>query len=419
MRKSFFLILPFVFFFFVIKAQTPGCPDPAANNYNVSATVNDGSCTYSDATITPKLKYNLNTQLNESSGVIWWKKLLWSHNDSGNDPVLFAMNTTTSDIQKTVTLSNATNIDWEDIAQDKKFIYIGDFGNNANGNRTDLKIYKIAKADVLAGNTVTASVINFSYDDQTDFTPKSSNNTNFDCEAMIAFGDSLYLFSKDWVDNKTRLYKLPNKPGTFSAVKLGELNVQGLITGADILPDQRVIVLSGYSLTLSPFIYLLYDFSGNHFFDANKRKILLNQSFTQAEGICAKTATTFFLSNERFSKLGITTPAKLQQLNLSPFLNPYYSKSPITTISSAAKTNISENNKWASVSNGSNWLRVNILSPAKKSIVEIYNVAGYLLLKKNITGPGITIDLSSFTNGIYVSKIYSGNKQLTQNFIKE
>jgi hypothetical protein len=178
-------------------------------------------------------------------------------------------------------------------------------------------------------------------------------------------------------------------------------------------------VLSGYSPTLSPFIYLLYDFSGNHFFDANKRKILLNQSFTQAEGICAKTATTFFLSNERFSKLGITTPAKLQQLNLSSFLNPYYSKSPITTISSAAKTNISENNKWASVSNGSNWLRVNILSPAKKSIVEIYNVAGYLLLKKNITGPGITIDLSSFTNGIYVAKIYSGNKQLTQNFIKE
>jgi hypothetical protein len=419
MKKILFSIFLFTFFFSTLKAQIPGCPDPAANNYNSSATVNDGSCTYSDATINPKLKYNLNTLLNESSGLIWWNKLIWSHNDSGNDPVIYAMNTTTSDMQKTVTLSNATNVDWEDIAQDKKFIYIGDFGNNANGNRTDLKIYKIAKADVLAGNTVTASVINFSYNDQTDFTPKGNNNTNFDCEAMIAFGDSLYLFSKDWVDNKTRLYKLPNKPGTFSAVKLGELNVQGLITGADILPDQRVIVLSGYSISLSPFIYLLYDFSGNHFFDANKRKVLLNQSFTQAEGICSKTATTFFVSNERFSKLGITTPAKMQQLNLSSFLNPYYSKSSIAKVSAPAKTSVSENYKWASVTNGSNWLQVNILSSAKKSTVEIYNVGGSLLLKKNITGSGITIDLSSFANGIYVAKIYSGNKQLTQKFIKE
>jgi hypothetical protein len=338
MKKVLFSIFLFVFFSSTIKAQVAGCPDPAANNYDPSATVNNGSCTYNSATITPKLKYNLNTLLNESSGLIWWNKQIWSHNDSGNDPAIYSMNTTTSNIQRNVTVSNATNIDWEDIAQDNKFIYIGDFGNNANGNRTDLKIYKIAKADVLAGNTVTASVINFSYNDQTDFTPKGNNNTNFDCEGMIALGDSLYLFSKDWVDNKTRLYKLPNKPGTFSAIKLGELNVQGLITGTDILPRQRVIVLTGYSASLSPFIYLLYDFSGNHFFDANKRKVLLNQSFTQTEGICAKTTTTFFISNERFSKLGITTPPKLQQLDLSSLLNPYYSKSSIAKASATAKT---------------------------------------------------------------------------------
>src|SRR4051812_9917293 len=225
MKKVLFSIFLFVFFSSTIKAQVAGCPDPAANNYDPSATVNNGSCTYNSATITPKLKYNLNTLLNESSGLIWWNKQIWSHNDSGNDPAIYSMNTTTSNIQRNVTISNATNIDWEDIAQDNKFIYIGDFGNNANGNRTDLKIYKIAKADVLAGTMVTASIINFSYNDQTDFTPKGNNNTNFDCEGMIALGDSLYLFSKDWVDNKTRLYKLPNKPGTFSAIKLGELNV--------------------------------------------------------------------------------------------------------------------------------------------------------------------------------------------------
>jgi len=146
---------------------------------------------------------------------------------------------------------------------------------------------------------------------------------------------------------------------------------------------------------------------------------LLNQSFTQTEGICAKTTTTFFISNERFSKLGITIPAKLQQLNLSSLLNPYYSKSSITQVSAQTKTNIKENDKWASVTNGPNWLQVNILLPAKKSTIAIYDVAGTLKLKKTIPGSVITIDLSSFAHGIYIAKIYSGNKQLTQKFIKE
>jgi len=65
-------ILSFVFFtlsFIISKAQLKGCPDPAANNYNSLATVNDGSCTYNSVTLNPKLKYNLNTVINESSGL--------------------------------------------------------------------------------------------------------------------------------------------------------------------------------------------------------------------------------------------------------------------------------------------------------------------------------------------------------------
>src|SRR4051812_6505196 len=295
-------ILSLIFFalsFITSKAQLQGCPDPAANNYDSLVTINDGSCTYNSATLNPSLKYNLNTILNESSGLIWWKKLFWTHDDSGGKPEIYAMNVSTNAIQRTVVIKNAANVDWEDIAQDNSFIYIGDFGNNANGNRTDLKIYKVAKASVSVSDSVQASVINFSYSDQTDFSAKGNNNTNFDCEALIAYGDSLYLFSKDWIDLKTRLYSLPKKAGIFKATKLAELDVQGLITGADVLPAQRVIALSGYNSFLSPFIYLLYDFSGNNFFAANKRKVLLNESFTQTEGISAKTSTQFFTTNER------------------------------------------------------------------------------------------------------------------------
>jgi hypothetical protein len=313
-----------------IYAQVYGCPDPAANNYNNVVTVNDGSCTYNNVSINATLNCNLNTAVNETSGLLWWNKQVFTHNDSGGQPDLYIINKSTGDTLKTIAITNATNVDWEDITQDDTYIYIGDFGNNAKGNRTDLKIYKVKKSDAKNKVSVTAAVINFSYSDQTDFTPKADNKTNFDCEALVAYGDSLFLFSKDWADNKTRLYKLPKTPGTFSALKIDELNVQGLITGATIIPDKRVIVLSGYNAVLAPFIYLLYDFTGNRFFSADKRKVEVHQSFLQMEGICSVNATKFYISNERFKKV-ITTPAKLQTLNLASLLNPYYSKLPAKT----------------------------------------------------------------------------------------
>ncbi|HEX5151965.1 MAG TPA: hypothetical protein VFW07_10980 [Parafilimonas sp.] len=321
--KALLLLSVCLYSYINISAQVAGCPDPAANNYNALATVNDGSCTYNNTSVTPVLKTNLSTTVNETSGLLWWNKQVWTHNDSGGEKDLYTSDSTNGNILKTIALSKGNNVDWEDIAQDNKFFYVGDFGNNKNGNRTNLRIYRIKKSELKTLTTVKPGVIKFSYSDQTDFTPKGSNNTNFDCEALIAYGDSLFLFSKDWVDNKTRLYKLPKLPGTYVAQNIGELKVGGLVTGAEVIPDKKVIVLTGYNALLSPFIYLLYDFTGNHFFDANKRKVTINQGFLQMEGICAVSGTRFFISNERLSNI---VPAKLQAIDLSALLNPYYSK---------------------------------------------------------------------------------------------
>ena len=323
--------------FSAVYAQVNGCPDPAANNYKSAATVNDGSCTYKAVSIKPAFNANLNTKLNETSGLLWWNNQLWTHNDSGGEPALYAVDSSTGKVIRKVTVSNATNVDWEDLAQDDTYIYIGDIGNNTNGNRQDLKIYKVKKSDVLSKTSVQATVISYSYNDQTNFAATGNNNTNFDCEALIAYGDSLFLFSKDWIDNKTRLYELPKAAGTYTAVKIGELNVQGLITGAEIIADKRVIVLTGYSASVSPFIYLLYDFTGNQFFGANKRKVGIKQSFLQLEGICATTDTSFSISNERLETI-ITTKAKLQTLNLTSILNPYYSTLPATQVPAVTYT---------------------------------------------------------------------------------
>ncbi|MBV4359342.1 T9SS type A sorting domain-containing protein [Pinibacter aurantiacus] len=335
--SSVFLLLSFS----KLHAQS-GCTDAAANNYNASAKTNDGSCKYNDIMLTPSIKYAMDNTLRETSGLLWWDGKVWTFNDSGGLPAIYAIDSATGTITKTVTISNATNIDWEEITQDDQYIYIGDFGNNASGNRKNLRIYKIAKADVQSSTSVTAQAINFSYSDQTDFTATASNQTNYDCEAFVAYNDSLFLFSKDWVDFHSRLYSLPKTPGTYTARLKADILVDGLITGATILPSQKTIVLTGYSTVLVPFLYLLYDFSNNDFFAANKRKVQLNSAFTQMEGIASISDTYFFVSNEFFQRSIITTPARLQSINLASLLTAYYTALPYELQSFQAMVNDSD-----------------------------------------------------------------------------
>lgn len=145
-------------------------------------------------TISVTDKFNLPVTIEETSGLIFFNNRLITHNDSGNTAQLFELDTISGAINRTVTVSNATNVDWEDIAQDDSYIYVGDFGNN-NGNRTDLKIYRISKTDYEASTSVIADIINFSYADQIDFT-SNPNNTNWDAEGLVVWGELLICFFK-------------------------------------------------------------------------------------------------------------------------------------------------------------------------------------------------------------------------------
>src|SRR5690554_1024138 len=70
------------------------------------------------------------TAVNESSGLIYLNEKLITHNDSGNDAQLFEIDSLTGNVTRTVVINNATITDWEDIAYDDDYIFIGDFGNN-------------------------------------------------------------------------------------------------------------------------------------------------------------------------------------------------------------------------------------------------------------------------------------------------
>jgi hypothetical protein len=288
-----------------------GCTDPLANNF---PDAND--CTYNAATANASSSTIISPTLNENSGLIFWDNALWTHNDGGNTNDLFQLSLTDFSIVSTVNIPGATNVDWEDIAQDDTYVYIGDFGNNANGNRTDLKIYRVTKASISAGTPV-VDIINYSYEDQTDFTPTGGNNTDFDCEALIATDNNLFLFTKEWVSGETTVYALPKTPGTYSATNQGSFNVNGLITGATFVEDKQLVVLSGYTNAPQPFIYLFYDFNGSDFFSGNKRSLSTFLFRPQIEGITTADGFNFFISNEESG--GFVQP-QIQEVSLLDFL---------------------------------------------------------------------------------------------------
>ncbi len=259
-----------------------------------------------------EVKFDLPMVLSESSGAIFFNDRLISHNDSGNENKLYELDVISGLVTRTVTVTNGTNVDWEDIAQDDTSIYIGDVGNNS-GNRIDLKVYKINKDDYLSSPTVTAEIINFSYSDQMDFTP-NPNNTEWDAEALISFdADNLILFTKNWIDGTTKAYSIPKTSGTFTVDPLTTtLTNGGLITGATYNPSTGKIYSIGYNSVLQPFVWVSENFTNNDVFSGtNTQTSLTSLGFEQAEAITHVEANKYFITSESFNIPPLSDSGKL------------------------------------------------------------------------------------------------------------
>lgn len=85
-----------------------------------------------------KLSEQKSKKLKEVSGLeasIANKGLLWTHNDSGNDPEIFLIDDKTN-IRQTYVLEGINNRDWEDITlgpgpdSSKNYLYVGEIGDN-------------------------------------------------------------------------------------------------------------------------------------------------------------------------------------------------------------------------------------------------------------------------------------------------
>jgi hypothetical protein len=397
--KNFCLLISVLYFSAhnTSMAQIFGCTDPQATNYNPSATINDGSCLFDPVSITPTASFNLSADIKETSGLIKWDNHLWTHNDN-TDINLYSLDTINGTISQVYTLNGVENMDWEEISQDSNYVYIGDLGNNESGNRKDLRILRMEKNSLLS-NTPLIETIYFSYANQTDFAAAGNNNTDFDCEAFIVSNDSIFLFTKQWISQKTSIYALPKVPGTYIAKLNSTYNVGGLITGATLLPSGKLIALSGYSTALQPFIYLLYDFKDTDYFSGNKRKISVSLPFHQVEGIATSDGLKYYISNETFTQRPINVPQKLHILDLSNFLTDYLKKlyNPVPT-QTLIKDLLFPNPATDFINIKTNY---NFLPVAYR----ILNQSGTTVLTGNLISENTGINISGLSSGVYILEI--------------
>lgn len=388
-------------------AQECGCTDPLAINYNPSATLNDGSCLYADQTIQPVVVGALPQTLNGTSALIWWQGNFWTYNDHNNQ-YLYQLDTLSGIVRDSILVSEFSHQDLEEVQQDADYLYFGDIGND--GSRQNLCILRCSKNELLSGSIPVFDTIFFQYADQLDFNSTVAQ-TDFDCEAFVVAGDSIYLFTKQWTTQGTDCYVLPATPGSHVAQKRGSLDVQGLVTGACYDASRKVLVLCGYNLTLTPFVFLLYDFQEHDFFAANKRKITMDMMATQTEAIATSNGLTYYLTNEQFSYSVVQIPPQLLRVDFTPYLSNYYEH--LTNVTSSYD-NV-QMQLWPNPAR--DYCRVTLLNE-EIAYVRLCSMSGICLQTFPGDGQSVMLALQDIPDGVYVIHIQTREgKILTRKLI--
>lgn len=257
-------------------------------------------------TLYSKKEISFDPKLNEISGIEFDKnKQLWAINDGGDKPKIYGLNPDGS-IAREILISNAKNIDWEDMTQNKfGHFFLGDFGNNDN-DRKWLTIYKIENPIDIKIDTAEAEIIKFTYPEWGK-DPLKPDELNYDLEAFVAFGRHLYLFTKNRTkpfDGITNLYKVGDHAANFDAKLIGSFKtcttMEKLcwITSAALSPDRTKLVLLD-----SRSIWLFENFDDDKFFSGDVSRIDLG-IVTQKEAITFYDDNTIVFTDEMFKGIG-------------------------------------------------------------------------------------------------------------------
>ncbi|MCC7106533.1 MAG: hypothetical protein IT307_15450 [Chloroflexi bacterium] len=193
----------------------------------------------------------------EASGLTYSLRsptLLWTHNDSGNNPRLYALDGSGQRLA-TVQVEGASNVDWEDIGigpgrNGQPALYIADTGDN-NESRREVAIYRVEEP-VLPREpgsgiirTTPATKLSFAYPD---------GPHNVETLLVHPVSGEIVLLVKD-ISAKVGVYRLPTQAESgkrLLAERITTLDyssfgpLAGAPTGGAVSPDGRRVAVRTY-----------------------------------------------------------------------------------------------------------------------------------------------------------------------------
>jgi len=249
---------------------------------------------------------SVSPSLHEISGIEFDKAgNLWAINDSGNSTEIHQIDSL-GNIHRSITITNAKNIDWEDLTQDDfGHFFIGDFGNN-NNKRRDLTIYKIENPIDIKTAETEAEIIRFKYIDQ-DLKNTTDSIKNFDLEAFVFYKGRLYLFTKNRTkpfDGFSNLYRMEDYASNQKAKRVSRFKTcqagkyQCWITGAALSPDREKLALLG-----SNKVWIFKNWKEDDFFSGDLTEIDLGL-ITQKEAITFLNDSLLVIADENYKGIG-------------------------------------------------------------------------------------------------------------------
>lgn len=184
-------------------------------------------------------------ELEESSGLSVSRALegvLWTHNDSGDAPRLFAIDRA-GQTRAVFTLEGAEAVDWEDSCsfrwRERAWVLVADTGDNESA-RESVALYLVEEPRSLPPGpaTLAARALAFQYEDGPH-----------DCESVGVDPTSgaVLLVTKQRQGGSPIVYTLPlDAEAPRVARKVAELAMPSLATAMDVSPDGRLAVVLTY-----------------------------------------------------------------------------------------------------------------------------------------------------------------------------
>ena len=248
----------------------------------------------------------LGSTLEETSSLLYLDGRLLTINDASGDKNIYEIDQTTGGISRSVNLFKANNVDWESLAHDNDHIYVCDTGDD-EGERDELKIYRVTKENYLNYDVIVSEVTKFTYPFLNGF------DHGFNCEASVVIDDRIYLFTKAYNGEPTRVFSVPTEIGNYVAEFVQEIALAPRVTDASVMDNGQILVSQiddNNNLTISRL-----DWDGQQFNISDQQSPTVPADFSgQIEGICPLDNGNFYLTREK-SWLGLSGLFKFEWMS--------------------------------------------------------------------------------------------------------